>query len=126
MATISSPKNWFTAHTATSSDQRSMAAMRGMVESDKGKLQGIAARGPFDGIMGGVAAPEGVTFDSDTVGGVAGWWCRPADAPQRTAIEVAQKDRRLDERSIVADRDQSILRGRQHSFNEQQVNLHDN
>ena len=86
MATISSPKNWFTAHTATSSDQRSMAAMRGMVESDKGKLQGIAARGPFDGIMGGVAAPEGVTFDSDTVGGVAGWWCRPADAPQRTAI----------------------------------------
>jgi epsilon-lactone hydrolase len=57
-----------------------------MAESTKGKLQGVAARGTFDGIMSSVVAPEGVTFESDTVGGVAGWWCRPADAPEHTAI----------------------------------------
>ena len=36
--------------------------------------------------MSSVVVPEGVTFDFDTVGGVVEWWCRPADAPQRTAI----------------------------------------
>jgi len=47
-------------------------AMRALVESNKGELQEIAAREPFDGIMNSVVAPEGVTFDSDTVGGVVG------------------------------------------------------
>ena len=52
----------------------------------KGKLEGIAARGPFDGIMEGVVAPEGVTFEAATIGGIGGWWARPAHARKGAAI----------------------------------------
>jgi monoterpene epsilon-lactone hydrolase len=44
---------------------------------NKGRLQGTAARGPFDSIMSRVVARVGVTFAPDTVGGISGWWCRP-------------------------------------------------
>ena len=57
-----------------------MAAMRAMVEPNKGKLQGTAARLPFDGLMERVSPPEGVAYEPDTVGGIAGWWCRPEGA----------------------------------------------
>ena len=63
-----------------------MADLRSMVEPDKGRLQGIAARATFDAIMGHVAAAEGVTYRADTVGVISGWWCLPADAQQGTAI----------------------------------------
>jgi acetyl esterase/lipase len=52
----------------------------------KGKLEGTAARGPFNGIMERVAAPGGVTFEADTVGGISGWWARPARARKGAAI----------------------------------------
>jgi acetyl esterase/lipase len=52
----------------------------------KGKLEGIAARGPFNGIMERVAAPDGVTLGADTVGGISGWWARPAQARKGAAI----------------------------------------
>ena len=51
-----------------------------------GKMQGIAAREPFDAIMTRVAAPEGVTFQSTIVGGVSGWWCEPSDARPSQAL----------------------------------------
>jgi len=52
----------------------------------KGKLEGTAARGPFNGIMERVAAPGGVTFEADTVGGISGWWARPTQARKGAAI----------------------------------------
>jgi len=50
-------------------DSAAMTALRSAVAGMKGKLEGIAARGPFNGIMERVAAPGGVTFEADTVGG---------------------------------------------------------
>jgi acetyl esterase/lipase len=52
----------------------------------KGKVEGTAGRGPFNDIMEGVAVPEGVAFEADTVGGIAGWWAKPARARKRAAI----------------------------------------
>ena len=52
----------------------------------KGKLEGVAARGPFNGIMEHVAAPDGVSFEADTVGGISGWWAKPARDRKGAAI----------------------------------------
>jgi acetyl esterase/lipase len=78
--------SWTSVHPITAEDAAFLAALRPMVEPNKGRLQGIAARTPFDGIMGHVAAAEGVTYRADTVGGVSGWWCLPADAEPGAAI----------------------------------------
>ena len=71
-----------TFHSATPDDQTAMAAMRKVVAPNKGRLRSAAARGPYDEIMNGVRAPEGVTYEEDTVAGVPGWWCTPADEQQ--------------------------------------------
>ena len=63
-----------------------MVAMRAIVEPNKGKLQGVAARIPFDAIMEHVAAPAGVVYVADRVGGVSGWWCRPEAARPGQAV----------------------------------------
>jgi acetyl esterase/lipase len=60
--------------------------MRATVESNKGKLQGIAARVPFDAIMEHVSAPAGVHYEADIVGGIPGWWCRPETARAGQAV----------------------------------------
>jgi epsilon-lactone hydrolase len=76
-------------HPLTPEDRRAMEAMRSMVEPNKGKLQGIAARAPFDAIMSGVAAPEDVTYRPDVIGGISGWWCSPAAVlPGRTILHL--------------------------------------
>ena len=67
-------------HPISAPDKATMAGLRAMVEPNKGQLLGIAARAPFDAIMERVAAPEGVTFEAGTVGGVPGWWSKPKDA----------------------------------------------
>lgn len=46
-----------------------MTALRSLVADAKGRLEGTAGRGPFDGIMERVTAPEGVTSKVDAVGG---------------------------------------------------------
>jgi acetyl esterase/lipase len=63
-----------------------MAAMRVIVEPNKGLMQGTAARDAFDGIMSRVKAPSGVTFHEDQLGKVSGWWCRPANVQPGKAI----------------------------------------
>jgi len=63
-----------------------MAAMRAIVEPNKGKLQGVAARVPFDAVMERVAAPAGVVYEAGRVGGVSGWWCRPETARPGKAV----------------------------------------
>jgi epsilon-lactone hydrolase len=67
-------------HPISTADKTAMAAMRAIVEPNKGRLQGTAARVPFDAIMEHVAVPEGVTFEAGIVGGIPGWWCRPQSA----------------------------------------------
>jgi hypothetical protein len=52
----------------------------------KGKLEGAAARAPFNGIMERVADPDGINFETDTLGGISGWWAKPAGARKSAAI----------------------------------------
>jgi acetyl esterase/lipase len=58
------PRNesWFRFHSLTTQDRSTMAAFRTVVEPNKGKLRGTAARGPFDAVMSSIIAPQGVTF----------------------------------------------------------------
>jgi len=86
MQSVPTREFWFTFHPLTDRDRSVMSALRNMVAANKGKLRGSAARAPYDAIIGRIIAPEGVTFREDQVGGIAGWWCEPAEAPPSAAI----------------------------------------
>ena len=73
-------------HLLRPEDSAAMTTLRSAVAAMKGKLAGVAARGPFNGIMEGVAAPDGVSFEADTVGGISGWWAKPGRARKSAAI----------------------------------------
>ena len=77
---------WLVMYPVCAEDSVAVAALRSAVAPMKGKLEGTAARGPFNEIMERVVAPEGVTFEPAMVGGVAGWWARPANARKGAAI----------------------------------------
>ena len=79
-------ESWFTLHSITDQDRTVMTAFRAMVEPNKGKLRGTAARAPFDAAMSGIIAPQGVKFREDRIGEIPGWWCEPADALPGIAI----------------------------------------
>ena len=79
-------ESWSLIHTLSPEDSAAMAALKSAVATMKGKLQGTAARGPFNGIMEHVATPDGVGFEADTVGGISGWWAKPARAMKGAAI----------------------------------------
>jgi len=63
---------WWSVHPLTSEDTVAMTALRSAVAGMKGKLEGIAARAPFNSIIERVQAPEGVIFEEDGVGGISG------------------------------------------------------
>jgi acetyl esterase/lipase len=67
-------------------DRAAMVALRLMLRSAKGSVSGPDARQTFDELMDKVPAASGVTYEGATVGGVSGWWCRPADAVKDAAI----------------------------------------
>jgi monoterpene epsilon-lactone hydrolase len=77
---------WSFVHPITPEDADSMTGLRSAVAGMKGKLEGITARAPFNGIMERVEAPEAVTFEEDTVGGISGWWAKPAQSREERAI----------------------------------------
>jgi len=77
---------WLAVHPLSQKDSLVATALRASVAAVKGKLEGTAARGPFDDIMERVAAPTGVTFEADTVGGISGWWAKPAQAQKGALI----------------------------------------
>jgi epsilon-lactone hydrolase len=79
-------RSWSVIHPLSREDSAAMTAMRSAVAAMKGKLEGVAARGPFNGIMEHVTSPAGVSFEPDTVGGISGWWAKPARARKRAAI----------------------------------------
>jgi epsilon-lactone hydrolase len=70
---------WSVTYPISPADKAAVAAMRAIAEPNKGRLQGISARGPFDEIMGHVAAPADVIYEPDSIGGVSGWWARPTN-----------------------------------------------
>ena len=74
---------WRTTHPLTPEDKAGMAGMRAMVEPNKGKMQGIAGRGPFDAIMMRIAQPEGVSYRQETIGA-----CRAGGASRRRHSRV--------------------------------------
>ena len=73
-------------HPLSREDSAAMTALRSAVAAMKGKLEGVAARGPFNGVMERVASPDGVSFEPDTVGGISGWWAKPGRARKGAAI----------------------------------------
>jgi len=74
-------------HSLHELDRVVMFDMRKMVASMKGSVTGPEARKPFDQLMEMTPAASGVTYEAATVGGVAGWWCRPkAEADVTAAI----------------------------------------
>lgn len=78
--------SWSVIHPLSEEDAVAVATLRPAVAPMKGKLQGAAGRAPFDSIMEQVAAPEGVTFEAATVGGIPGWWARTAQSEKSAAI----------------------------------------
>ena len=77
---------WLTVHPLSQEDSPAANALRASVAAFKGKLTGTAARGPFDEVMQRVAAPKDVPFEADTVGGISGFWAKPARSKKGAAI----------------------------------------
>jgi acetyl esterase/lipase len=73
-------------HPLLEEDSVTVAALRSLVAPMKGKLEGIAGRGPFNDIMERVAVPEAVSFEAATIGGISGWWAKPAHARKGVAL----------------------------------------
>ena len=67
-------------HPLDPDDAQFVARMREMTAPAKGVLRGIDGRGQFDAVMASVLAPDSVTSEADTIGGVPGIWVRPANA----------------------------------------------
>jgi acetyl esterase/lipase len=66
-------------HPLDPEDAAITAAMRAMTSSSKGARPGIGARGQFDAFMESVLPRDDVTFQTETLGGIAGLWVHPAD-----------------------------------------------
>jgi monoterpene epsilon-lactone hydrolase len=77
---------WSVIHPLGEEDSAAVAALRSVVAPMKGKFQGTAGRDPFNDIMERVTVPQGVTFDAAIVGGISGWWAKPAQARKGAAI----------------------------------------
>jgi epsilon-lactone hydrolase len=77
---------WSVIHPLSDEDSVAAAALRSVVAPMKGKLEGTAGRSLFNDIMERVVAPEGVTFEAATVGGISGWWAKPARSQKGAAI----------------------------------------
>lgn len=77
---------WLTVHPLSPEDSLAAMALRASVAPFKGKLEGTAARAPFNDVMERVAAPTDVTFEADTVGGISGFWAKPARPQKGAAI----------------------------------------
>ena len=73
-------------HDISPDDRAAVAAQRAMALPNKGQLRGAGARAAYDEIIAYVAAPDGVTYEADTIGGVSGWWCRTATVRPSAAI----------------------------------------
>jgi acetyl esterase/lipase len=75
-----------TTHAITAADAHTMAAVR----AELAKVPTLAfepgARAIYDQIIGQAPAAETVRYEPGEVGGVPGWWCRPARADAAGAV----------------------------------------
>ena len=78
--------SWLVTHLLSRNDAAAAAALRSSVAGMKGTFVGTDFRGSYDGLMENVPAPEGVTFETATIGGISGWWAKPAQARKGGAI----------------------------------------
>ena len=67
-------------------DRAAMLAMRGVIALQPRTAPGPEARPAFDEMIARTSAADGVTHEAATVGGVPGWWCRPARAIDGAAL----------------------------------------
>jgi epsilon-lactone hydrolase len=67
-------------------DRAAMLAMRAMLALQASPDLGPGGRAAFDEQMAKTPAPDGVECEAAAVGGIPGWWCRPADGDTNTAI----------------------------------------
>ncbi|MGP8435652.1 alpha/beta hydrolase [Paraburkholderia fungorum] len=79
-------RDFVVTHPLDPEDAKITAAARAMAAPMKGKLRGIEAREPFDSMMERVSPRDDVSFEADTVGGIAGFWVHPAQARSEEAI----------------------------------------
>ena len=86
MSSSPTKPSWLVVHPLKQEDSLTATALRASVAAFKGKLAGTAARGPFDDVMERVEAPDDVTFEADTVGGISGLWAKPARPQKGAAI----------------------------------------
>jgi len=75
-----------THHSEHLANRAAMLAMRTMIALQPKADLGPAGRAAFDELMEKTPSAEGVTYEAATVGGVHGWWCRPAAADVGPAI----------------------------------------
>lgn len=75
-----------THHDESLHDRALMLAMRAMIALQPAMESGPEARPGFDELMAKTPAADDVTYAPAVVGGVAGWWCHPADARAGCAI----------------------------------------
>ena len=67
-------------------DRAAMLAMRAMIALQPAADLGPDGRPAFDDLMEKTPAADGVEYEPAALGGVAGWWCRPAEAEAGAAI----------------------------------------
>jgi acetyl esterase/lipase len=71
-----------TFHPITAADAAFMTQMRTMVAAGKGHIE----REAFDTIIDQTIDAPGIVYETDTVGGISGIWCRPAKPRDDAAI----------------------------------------
>lgn len=67
-------------------DRVAMLAMRAMIALQPAADLGPDGRLAFDDLMERTPAADGVDYEPATLGGIPGWWCRPAEVEAGTAI----------------------------------------
>jgi monoterpene epsilon-lactone hydrolase len=73
-------------HDLLAEDAATLDGLRTILEPNKGKMRGPAARPIFDDIMSHTPSADGVNYEEATIAGVSGWWCVPAGARAHEAI----------------------------------------
>jgi monoterpene epsilon-lactone hydrolase len=66
-------------HSQTPADQTAIAQMRTTMGQFLAMPSGALLRVPFNAFMAQTPLAAGITFEQATVGGVPGYWCRPAE-----------------------------------------------
>lgn len=67
-------------------DRAAMLPIRAMMALQPAAEFGAEGRAAFDELMEKTPAADGVTYQAATLGGISGWWCRPANTEGGVAI----------------------------------------